>query len=72
MNYPKKRNLDGVYFRVERDGKFENVCFTDLSPEEVEQVGKDKPAEWWKGLALALSDAIRDIGYVCDVERSDR
>lgn len=72
MNYPRKRNLDGVYFRVERSGKFEKVCFTDLSLEEVEQVGKDKPAEWWKGLALALSDAIRDIGYVCDVERSDR
>lgn len=72
MNYPRKRNLDGVYFRVERSGKFENVCFTDLSPEEVEIIGKDKPAEWWKGLALALSDAIRDIGYVCDIERSDR
>ena len=72
MPYPKKRNLDGVYFRVERDGKEEKVCFTDLSPEEVEQIGKDKPADWWKGLALALTDAIRDIGYVCDVERSDR
>lgn len=29
--YPKKRNLDGVYFRVERDGKWENVCFTSIT-----------------------------------------
>lgn len=71
MNYPRKRNLDGVYFLVERDGKEEKVCFTDLLPEEIEKITADKPAEWWKGLALALSDAIRDIGYVCDVERSD-
>lgn len=31
----KKRELCGIYFRVERNGKFEDVCFTDMT--ELEQ-----------------------------------
>jgi hypothetical protein len=27
---PIKRDLDGVYFRVMRDGKGVNLCWTDL------------------------------------------
>ena len=38
------RNLDGVYFRVERDGKWQNICFSDLTTSEREEVlaGKDE------------------------------
>lgn len=32
----KKRNLDGIYVRVERDGKFANVCLTDLKQHELD------------------------------------
>lgn len=39
------RNLDGCYFRVKRDGKYEAVCFSDLTAEEREEVCKDRPAE---------------------------
>ena len=28
-NYPKKRNLDGVYFRIRRDDKWYDLCFSD-------------------------------------------
>ena len=34
----KKRDLDGIYFRVEREGKWENRCFSDLYPFEQEKV----------------------------------
>lgn len=30
----KKRELCGIYFRVKRDGKYENICFTDMTEEE--------------------------------------
>ena len=30
------RNLDGIYFRVQRDEKWENACFSDLTQEEME------------------------------------
>lgn len=29
------RDLDGMYFRIERDGKWMSVCFTDLTPDEM-------------------------------------
>ena len=45
MDYPVKRNLDGCYFRVTRDDKVENVCFTDLTPEEREKIIRDRSAD---------------------------
>ena len=39
-DYPTKRNLDGCYFRVERDGKWTNLCFSDMTDTER---GKDVP-----------------------------
>ena len=32
--YPKQRELDGVYTRVERNGHWYSVCFSDLTDEE--------------------------------------
>ena len=37
-----QRNLDGVYFRMERDGKWTNVCFSDLTEEEMDKVMKER------------------------------
>lgn len=34
-------NLDGIYFRVERDGKWQSLCVSDLTPEELKSVTKD-------------------------------
>lgn len=28
-------DLDGIYFRVERNGKWQSLCVSDLTPEEV-------------------------------------
>ena len=36
------RNLDGVYFRVKRDDKWQNICFTDLTNEETDTILKDR------------------------------
>lgn len=38
QSYPKERGLDGMYFRVERDGKWRDLCFTDIIHEEREKV----------------------------------
>ena len=61
------RNLDGCYFRVERNGKWKNVCFTDLTDVEREKTIGERPAEWWKSLAYHLADCLRDFGEVFDV-----
>ena len=36
------RNLDGIYFRVQRDGKWGNACFSDLTQEEMERVMENR------------------------------
>ena len=63
----EKRNLDGVYFRVERDGKWGNICFSDLSEIERIEVMKDRDANWLKSMCLILSSTIRKIGDELDL-----
>ena len=62
MSYPKIRKLDGVYFRVQRNGKWVNVCFTDLTEEEQEtKIGKWDNDQLQR-LALILATRLRAVG----------
>lgn len=61
------RNLDGCYFRVERDGKWQDICFSDLTKEEQKLMLKDKNEEWLKSLCFYLADVIKDIGDKLDI-----
>lgn len=60
--YPIERKLDGVYFRVCRNSNWVNVCFSDLTEEERNDVMKDRSTEWLKSLCNILADDIRYIG----------
>ena len=66
-----KRDLDGVYFRVKRGNKWDNVCFTDLTDDELEQVVGDRSRAWWEGLAFHLRDRLRFIGEELDLRMDD-
>ena len=61
------RNLDGVYFRVKRGGRYGNVCFSDMTTEERDELLKDRPLEWWKNMAYIMADALREIGDQFDI-----
>ena len=65
------RNLDGCYFRVKRDDKWQSICFSDLTPDERDELfdGKEKPAEWWKSLAYHLGDCLKNVGDTLDIIR---
>lgn len=67
MNYPEKRNLDGYYFRVERDGKWQNVCFSDMIEEEQDEMLVGRNEEWLKSLCKGLARVVYDIGEEFDV-----
>lgn len=69
-SYPMKRNLDGYYFRVQRNGRWQNVCFTDLTLDEQEEVMKDRDTKWLKSLVIGLASVIRDIGEIYDIAGS--
>ena len=66
------RNLDGIYFRIKRNGKYENVCFSDLTEAEREEIGKDRPAEWWKNVAYHLAERLQVIGNTFDIAGKER
>ena len=67
VEYPVKRDLDGIYFRVKRGDKYHAICFSDLTKEEREAVLTGRNPEWVKNLALILADVIRTIGDEFDI-----
>ena len=62
-----KRNLDGVYFRVKRNGKWQNICFSDLTTKEMNEVLKDRNKTWLKELCKILGNTIHEIGEQLDI-----
>ena len=74
----KQRNLDGVYFRVKRGGKWENVCYSDMEQQEREEVvaarvadrTPEERAAWWRSLADILADQLYDMGEQLGVVRA--
>ena len=61
------RNLDGIHFRVQREGKWEYACFSDLTQEEMEGVIKNKDIDWLKSMCIQLGKTIRRIGDELDI-----
>lgn len=61
------RNLDGVYFRIKRDNSWQNICFSDLTEEEMEDVMKDKSEEWLRNMCKILGETIKNIGEQLDI-----
>ena len=61
------RELDGVYFRIERNGKWQSICFSDLTEEEREKVCEGRNAEWLKSLSYHLADCIKEIGELFNI-----
>jgi len=62
-NYPVVRELDGIYIRVERDGKWCNRCFTDLTDEEQQNFLGSLDTEGLQRMCLILAGILRKV---CD------
>ncbi len=67
----KNRDLDGVYFRIKRDGKWQNICFSDLTDEEMDTVLNGQTEMWLKSLCKHLGTAIRRIGDEFEIRCGD-
>ena len=75
MDFPEKRNLDGIYLRAEIDGKFESRCLTDLPWEFVEDWMRSRlmgnPDVAFQA-AKHLHERFRHIGDELDVIVGDK
>ena len=57
-----KRDLDGVYFRVMRDGSPKNVCWTDLDWEDrVDMMVKHNSESWLMRMVQIMNAVAEDI-----------
>jgi hypothetical protein len=61
------RHLDGVYFRVKRDNKWQNICFSDLTEDERNEMMKNRSVEWLQSLCNILANKIKEIGDQFDL-----
>ena len=61
IDYPSQYEMDGVYFRVKRNGTWDSICFSDLTEEEMEDVFKDKNVDWYQQLCKILAGRLRSI-----------
>lgn len=62
------RHLDGIYLRIERNGKFQAVCLSDMTREELETNLDPSRGEWLKGAVIHLARTLSDIGKMLDLE----
>jgi len=70
-NIPTARNLDGVYYRVVRDGNHVSRCFSDLSESEQDVIMEKYDAEQLRRLCRYLSMSLRQIGDALDLVRDE-
>jgi hypothetical protein len=57
----KRRHLDNIYFRVWRDGRAQNICWTDLIWEDrVEFMRKHNNAGW----LLDMINRMNELAYL--------
>lgn len=68
----KKRELCGIYFRVKRDGKYENICFTDMTEGEQKATLDILSLEATQNLCLRLAQTIRNLGDMFDISAEIR
>ena len=61
------RDLDGVYFFVERDGERQPVCFSDMTDVEMDSVMDGMNVEWLKNLCRYLGNTLKQIGDNFDI-----
>lgn len=61
------RKMDGVFFRVNRSGEWRDVCFSDLTEEQMDLVMEDRSIDWLKDLCKILAKELHDIGDYFDI-----
>ena len=61
------RELDGVYFRIKRNDKWDNICFSDLTEDEMYEVIEGRNIEWLKSLCVILGKTLKEIGDYFDI-----
>ena len=67
---PQERNLSGIYTRIKRDGKYQTIDLTDMTPEELAEYldkwGMD--CDFLARLVQNLVETVQRIADKFDIE----
>ena len=61
------RDLDGIYLRINRNGKYQDICLSDMTREELEEYLDSERGEWLKGAVIHLALTLHEIGNLFDI-----
>lgn len=66
----QERNLSGIYARVKRDGKYQSIDITDMTPEELTEFlnSKEMSVDYLARLVQNLVETIQIIADKFDIE----
>lgn len=68
MSLLPHRDLDRMFFRIhEQDDTYDNVCFSDLTEDEQDEMLENRSVEWLKTMCKHLANTIRTIGDQFDL-----
>ena len=56
------RGLDGIYFRVERNGEWQSICMSDLTEEEFDKVMEKRNRQFAVSCCKVLARKLKEIG----------
>ena len=62
-----KRDLDGIYLRIERNGKYQSLCLSDMPLKELDENLNPERGEWLKGAVMHLALTLHEIGDLFDI-----
>lgn len=62
-----KRDLDGIYLRIERNGKYQSLCLSDMTLKELDENLNPERGEWLKGAVIHLALTLHEIGDLFDI-----
>ena len=60
--YPKERELDGIFYRIKRNGKSYSICFSDLTEQEQNKILAEYDEESLRRMCKILANTLRTIG----------
>ena len=63
------RNLDGIYLRIKRDGKYQPICLSDMTADELEETLNPERGDWLKGAVIHLAGQLRAVGDKFNIVR---
>lgn len=66
--HPRRLHLDGMYFRVERDGEWRNINLTDLTDEEIHATLANADKAFIINTLTQLVETIRTIATTFGIQ----